>query len=567
MAKIVQYSPQGLFDKALFNFDLSGSPYSNFKLSGLVTISVSDSFSYADYSSGRTDNFYSWTSRPETQWTGVQISDIEAVAAIYSNFAGIQFSKVVDYDSTPNSSIATPRDVGTLSNINISLVYRTDISNVLGQSGGGWDGAIYNYQGDAGDIVLNIANSILFNDYSFSSTSKLAQVLMHEMGHSIGLSHPHSSFLPNGSAVLTPEFSALQRVGFEKLGFQINSAADLNKEYFTIMSYDDQNTSVAYLNAYTPMILDVLALQQAYGEGVGTHGFGNDIITAGTIGYRTYFDTGGIDGIDLSEYTNGAYLNMGVAIADASHLVGLLVNNDDASKLFSGGNPKSLRWFYGEFENALGSVGTDHIIGNQLNNKIYASSGNDILDGGAGLDTAIYAAKLSEFSGTIGTQTILIDNIFNRYGRETLTNIERLSFTDTMLALDTGANQTAGSAYMLYQAAFNRTPDLIGLGYWIAQLDGGKDLVNDVANFFISSTEFTSKYGPQSSNADFVNSLYRNVLHRDGETSGVNFWNAQLDKSALSRSEILVDFATLPEGASLVASDITQGIAYTQWVG
>lgn len=492
MASIISYSPQGIVEKALFNFDAMG--LSDFKLVGTITVSVSDSFSYADYARNLTNNRYAWTGVPEYPWTVTQVNDIEAIDGIFSSFANVHFSSVTNYDYTPTSAIATPRDVGALSDINISLVHRSDIASLLGQSGGGWNG-VFGYPGDFGDIILNTANPILFGDYSFSSTSKLAQVLMHEMGHSLGLAHPHSAFLSDGTAVLTADFSATQYLGFSKLGFQIHSAADMNKEYFTIMSYDDENFTVPYLNAYTPMILDVIALQQAYGEGSGTSGIGNDTITAGTVGYRTYFDKGGIDTVDLSSYTAGAYLNMGVTIDGASHLLGLVVNRADASKLFSGGNPESLRWLYGEYENASGSPGSDLILGNTLNNTIDASGGGDAIDGGDGIDTLVFKAKLAEFSGTVGTQTTIIDSVSSRYGQETLTNIERLSFSDTMLALDIGPKQTAGSVYMLYQAAFNRKPDVAGLGYWINALDQGLDITKDVATFFVSSNEFVAKYG------------------------------------------------------------------------
>ena len=61
---------------------------------------------------------------------------------------------------------------------------------------------------------------------------------MHEMGHSLGLSHPHSS-ITNGVPTITADFAATASVGFEKLGFQIHTPLDMNKEYFSIMSYDD----------------------------------------------------------------------------------------------------------------------------------------------------------------------------------------------------------------------------------------------------------------------------------------------------------------------------------------
>jgi hypothetical protein len=69
----------------------------------------------------------------------------------------------------------------------------------------------------------------------------------------------------------------------------------------------------------------------------------------------------------------------------------------------------------------------------------------------------------------------------------TLANVERLQFSDQTVALDIGGN--AGESYRLYQAAFNRTPDKVGLGYWIDAMDHGNSLMH-VAGSFIDSAEF-----------------------------------------------------------------------------
>ena len=71
-------------------------------------------------------------------------------------------------------------------------------------------------------------------------------------------------------------------------------------------------------------------------------------------------------------------------------------------------------------------------------------------------------------------------------GTEILTNIERLQFADNSLALDIEGN--AGEVYRLYQAAFNRPPDIEGLSYWLNQRDEGMSL-EDIANHFIFSQE------------------------------------------------------------------------------
>ena len=145
--------------------------------------------------------------------------------------------------------------------------------------------------------------------------------------------------------------------------------------------------------------------------------------------------------------------------------------------------------------------------------------------------------------------------------------VHRLQFSDTNIALDIGPTQTAGSVYMLYQATFNRTPDAAGLGYWIAQVDKGANIITSVAATFVTSPEFVAKYGSNPSNASYVDNLYQNVLHRAGESGGVAYWNQQLNTGAATKAFVLEQFATLAEGAALVAPAIAHGIAYQQWVG
>ena len=195
-------------------------------------------------------------------------------------------------------------------------------------------------------------------------------------------------------------------------------------------------------------------------------------------------------------------------------------------------------------------------------------AGNDTIDGGSGIDTAVYSGAASTHSISIGvTTTLVMDKINNRDGTDTLANIERLQFTDTNIALDIGSIQTAGSAYLLYQAAFNRHPDTPGVGYWIAQLDKGANIVTDVAQAFINSPEFKGLYGANPSVSNYVNLLYQNVLHRAGETGGVNYWNGQLNNNIFTRAQVLEYFAASPENVAAVAPDIAQGIQYQQWLG
>lgn len=568
MASIVNFYPFGVATNALFNFDeISDIP--NFKLSGVVKVSVSDAFTKLNYTQSIIAPEVITTSiSGYTNWSTTQLANIQSVLDTYTQFANITFSKVI------NAAGYTPAQVGTASDINISFITRPS-SNFSGLSA--LANSNFGYTGGQLDIVLN-TSGFGGSDTSLSTGTWGGHVLMHEIGHSLGMSHPHSEYA-NGKTTLTNDFAATVNLGFSKLGFVINQAADMNKEYFTIMSYDDQAPSTgADTYAQTPMILDVLALQEAYGAGSGSTTGGNDVITVGsTFGvnsYRTYFDTGGVDEVNLSNYSTGAYIHLGTNIIGARHLVGVSMSTADRQLMASGGSPASLRWFYGEFENILAGSGNDILTGNALNNLIRGSAGNDVIDGGGGTDAALYSGLASNYTVNIQKEgsTVVTDTIANRDGSDTLTGITRLQFdlNDPLtgvnrVALDVGPNERAGSVYMLYKATFNRTPDPTGLGYWISKVDAGADIVRDVASFFVTSPEFIAKYGANPSNASYVDNLYQNVLGRKGEAGGVAYWNQQLDAQTVSKAYVLEQFATLPEGAALVASAVSHGIAYTQW--
>ena len=476
MAIYVPYTPTTAIGRAMFNFDMFG--IANYKITGLVRVSVSDAFSYSDYLSPSYSNFHSalYTSgSDEVPWTPDMLNGLKSVLDAYSQFINLKFDWKGKYDFIGSDPTANPEDVGraAVSDINISWLRRTD-SRFSGISGGSSDQFVYGYTGGAGDIFLN--NAYLPFNLDWNSTS--LQTLIHELGHSLGLSHPHSGYnYTTNQPTISTDYAATQYLGFQKLGFSINSAADMYKEYFTVMTYDDQISTLPNSNyvfrTYTPMILDVIALQQTYGEGPGTSGSGNDTINAGTAGYRTYFDTGGIDTVDLTLYTEAAYLHMGVSITGAAHLVGVAMSKFDAlNTIVNGGNPANLRWLYGEYENAIGSSGDDFITGNSLANKIdgrgagdflYGEGGNDDISGGDG-DDIMYGGDgddrfdwdSSQRSGAdtmyggLGNDTFVLDSINDKVveagneGVDTVIVGFNYSIANTAIEnLSTFSNQTA----------------------------------------------------------------------------------------------------------------------------
>ena len=212
--------------------------------------------------------------------------------------------------------------------------------------------------------------------------------------------------------------------------------------------------------------------------------------------------------------------------------------------------------------------GSQFIDGTPQQDRFIGKKLNLVIDGLDGIDLVSYNGQSSQaIIARTGSDVVVVVDRGRATQGDVLTNIERLKFTDTSFAFDVGPAENAGSIYMLYKAAFNRAPDPKGMGYWLAQIDGGKNIVTDIAAGFVTVPEFVAKYGTNPSNAFYVDQLYKNVLGRPGDDGGVVYWNAELDAGKRSKAEVLVQFATLPEGAALVANLIANGIPYQEWVG
>lgn len=199
--------------------------------------------------------------------------------------------------------------------------------------------------------------------------------------------------------------------------------------------------------------------------------------------------------------------------------------------------------------------GADKIIGNSYNNTLMGFGGNDQIDGGAGTDTALYSGYKSQYQVTHSGSTI---QVTGPDGADVLSNVERVQFADRGIAFDTDG--ASGQAYRLYQAAFNRKPDLSGLGYYFTNMDKGMTL-NEVAQHFIDSPEFSKTYGKLNP-TQFVTQLYANVLHRAPDAAGLAYHVDHLNHG-LAQNQLLVQFSESPENQVALIGTIQGGMEYT----
>ncbi len=191
---------------------------------------------------------------------------------------------------------------------------------------------------------------------------------------------------------------------------------------------------------------------------------------------------------------------------------------------------------------------------------------NESVVGSSQIDKFIYTTAASTYQVNYFSGRVAVKNTAS--GEEdSLTNVERLKFTDKSIAFDFTGN--AGKAYRVYKAAFARDPqsgDMSGLGFWISRIDSGMDMV-EVAARFIDSNEFRSLYGQNPTNAEFLTKVYTNVLGRTPDQGGYDWWLNELNTNpSKTKAKVLADFAESGENQSGVATLIGNGISYTEFV-
>ena len=205
--------------------------------------------------------------------------------------------------------------------------------------------------------------------------------LLHEIGHGIGLEHPHDQDLFLG-------------VDDDQDGGYFG----LNSGIYTVMSYRDgwADRDASFSSGFgyqgTPMAIDIAAVQAIYGANTD-FATGNDTYAlSGTNGSGTYYstiwDAGGTDEIT---YDGGfdAYIFLDEATIDDTPTGGGLVSYVEG--IFGGFTIAQ----NAVIENASAGRGDDLVVGNDADNVLLGNDGadtlvgrdgSDVIEGGAGGD-------------------------------------------------------------------------------------------------------------------------------------------------------------------------------------
>ena len=104
----------------------------------------------------------------------------------------------------------------------------------------------------------------------------------------------------------------------------------------------------------------------------------------------------------------------------------------------------------------------------------------------------------------------------------------------------------------LYDAAFGRDADPTGFPLYTQAIINGASL-QIVALSFLSSPEFSNRYGAAPSDQALVDALYQNTLKRAPDAAGEAEYVQALASGQFSRADLLASFSDSPEHVSLVA--------------
>ena len=92
----------------------------------------------------------------------------------------------------------------------------------------------------------------------------------------------------------------------------------------------------------------------------------------------------------------------------------------------------------------------------------------------------------------------------------------------------------------LYIAFFNKVPDKENFDNWTTKVESNENVLIDIAEEFAQHTTFTDAYNGLD-NKLFVETLYQEILGKEGDTQGIEHWQNDLNNGT-SRSNIVLNF-------------------------
>ena len=414
----------------------------------------------------------------------------------YRTDVQLMFSRIADSSGLTFEEIVEDPATGTVGDIRVAFSdgFATDAPTA-----GAFAFGPYTDSPISGDVWWNDDDS---DNYDLSSGTKGFQRGLHEIGHAIGLSHPHDGGSYDNSTLSGISESAKDNYRYSVMSYNQggtgssylydrNMAVDYTVSFNSSTNYATISYSASRVMPSTMMILDVEALEHLYGASTANSTDTTyDVSSFGDEFIRTITDSGGTDTIDASSGTGASIINLtagslssintktqanlvteiedaiiaaaaatGVTLARSASAVQDRITyfentylpfydtyaqpTTGGTSLYTGTDNLAIART-ATIENAIGGSGADQITGNASNNKITGGQGNDTINGGDGTDEAIFSGRYSDYTITDngdGTYSVT-DSESGRDGTDTVSNVEIFRFSDQFYSVSSGT--TAG---------------------------------------------------------------------------------------------------------------------------
>jgi serralysin len=349
-----------------------------------------------------------------SNWSTAEMGSFTASLTLWSDLTNIQFVQTTDANT---ADIALFRYGSTTPGTALDNGAYAQASHIDGQPG---------------DTVIPTTTKGMISIETTNAWSDLASfqayggygpgTIVHEIGHLLGLMHagPYNGdvqpALQQYNATDTTLWSTMSYI----------APADSTAKYFDSYPVQGTNWGVG-TDGYarsptTPMMLDILAVQQLYGQTTSTtfsggqvYGFNCNISDAA----RPFFDftvnrdpvitlwnSGTNNTLDLSGYSADSTINL---------------------------NPGTFSSADGMTNNIGIAYNTviDHAVGGAGNDTFYVNAVNDWIDGQGGTNTVIFGGYLVDYNVSLTGGAVMVADLTPGHGATyTLLNIQLLQFAD-----------------------------------------------------------------------------------------------------------------------------------------